>query len=134
MLVINVTLSTIYNISSVCIQLEKDLKSAHKRNQTYERIKEVKKRFNNNVPLLNPIKDLKINESKIGKLIENKKNFEEEIKMMSDVDVNSKDYQNYVNRIKLEEKKKSLKLEVKYAEELALTVYIYIIYIFYRIN
>lgn len=134
MLAINVTLSTIYNISSVCIQLEKDLKSAHKRNQTYERIKEVKKRFNNNIPLLNPIKDLKINESKIGKLIENKKNFEEEIKMMSDVDVNSKDYQNYVNRIKLEEKKKSLKLEVKYAEELALTVYIYIIYIFYRIN
>lgn len=126
MLVINVTLSRIYNISSIIIQLDKDLKSLYKRNEVYERIKEVKKRFNNNIPLLNPIKDLKIEEKKIIKLMENEKNFIEELKMMSDVDVNSADYVNYVNRIKLEEKKKSLKLEVKYAEELALTVYIYI--------
>lgn len=126
MLVINVTLSRIYNISSIIIQLDKDLKSLYKRNEVYERIKEVKKLFNNNIPLLNPIKDLKIEEKKISKLMENEKNFIEELKMMSDVDVNSADYVNYVNRIKLEEKKKSLKLEVKYAEELALTVYIYI--------
>lgn len=120
MLAINITLSSIFFLSTVTIQLDKDLKSKSKRNDVYYKIKEVKKRVKK-IPELDPIKDMRLPSNDIKPLQENIKSLKEQLSDIKDVDITSDDYKNFVNKIQLQQKERTLHQQVKHAEELALT-------------
>lgn len=120
MLAINITLSSIFFLSTVTIQLDKDLKSKSKRNDVHYKINEVKKRVKR-IPELDPIKDMRLPSNDIKPLQENIKSLKEQLSNIKDVDITSDDYKNFVNKIQLQQKERALHQQVKHAEELALT-------------
>lgn len=120
MLAINITLSSIFFLSTVTIQLDKDLKSKSKRNDVHYKINEVKKRVKR-IPELDPIKDMRLPSNDIKPLQENIKLLKEQLSNIKDVDITSDDYKNFVNKIQLQQKERALHQQVKHAEELALT-------------
>lgn len=60
--VVPVVHTLIYRISSLRVFYPKDLRPADNRKSVLKTINEVKKRFPEGPPLLNPIKDMKIND------------------------------------------------------------------------
>jgi ATP-dependent RNA helicase DOB1 len=67
--VMPVLLSTINGISHVRIYLEKDLKPLAARDKAFKHIGEVKKKFPDCIPLLDPIKNMGIKDDEFKKLI-----------------------------------------------------------------
>ncbi|PKI84638.1 RNA helicase [Malassezia vespertilionis] len=59
-IVVPVLLSTIQELSGIRIFLQKDLRLRETRTQVGKNIAEVKRRFSNGIPLLDPVKDMKI--------------------------------------------------------------------------
>uniref|UniRef100_A0A915LC82 Superkiller viralicidic activity 2-like 2 n=1 Tax=Romanomermis culicivorax TaxID=13658 RepID=A0A915LC82_ROMCU len=77
--VVPIALSTIYEISSVRIYFQSDLRPLNNRQAVYHSIQEVKKRFPNNanlIPLLDPIEDMKIKDDSLKGIIEKIKLYE----------------------------------------------------------
>jgi ATP-dependent RNA helicase DOB1 len=68
-LVCPVHLTMIEGLSSVRIHLPKELKTSDSRKGVWKIIKEVKKRFNENVPMLDAVSDMRINDESFMKLI-----------------------------------------------------------------
>jgi ATP-dependent RNA helicase DOB1 len=68
-IVIPCDLSSVEEISSVRVFLPKNLKSLESRQQMAKVLSEVAKNFSDGIPLLDPIEDLKINDSSFEKLI-----------------------------------------------------------------
>lgn len=69
MVVIACALSAIDGLSSVRVYVPPDLEALDKRQQLYRVMKEVKKRFPDGVPLLDPVEDMKITDDGFKKLI-----------------------------------------------------------------
>lgn len=59
----------ITHISSVRLHCPNDLRSKDARKGMYKGVKEVKKRFSEGPPLLNPVKDMKINDPEFLKIV-----------------------------------------------------------------
>ncbi|XP_047024419.1 exosome RNA helicase MTR4 [Helicoverpa zea] len=77
--VVPVIHTLIYQISSLRVYYPKDLRPADNRKSVLKTIGEVKKRFPDGPPLLNPIKDMKINESVFKECVERIKLLEERL-------------------------------------------------------
>lgn len=74
--VVSVDSSMITHISSVRLLCPSDLRSRDARKGMYKGVKEVKKRFPEGPPLLNPVKDMKINEPEFVKIVNMIENLE----------------------------------------------------------
>ncbi|XP_026739472.1 exosome RNA helicase MTR4 [Trichoplusia ni] len=77
--VVPVLHTLIYQISSLRVYYPKDLRPADNRKSVLKTIGEVKKRFPDGPPLLNPIKDMKINESVFIECVDRIKRLEERL-------------------------------------------------------
>lgn len=66
----------ITHISSVRLHCPGDLRSKDARKGMYKGVKEVKKRFPDGPPLLNPVKDMKINDPEFLKIVNMIENLE----------------------------------------------------------
>ncbi len=69
MVVVPVLLSTIQELSGIRMMLPQDLRPLDARNQVHKNLKEVKRRFPNNVPLLDPVKDMKVTDDGFATLL-----------------------------------------------------------------
>ena len=67
--VIPVTLPVIEAISSVRVYIPDDLRPLEKRQSVGKTIKEVQKRFPDGIPMLDPLEDMKIEDSDFKKVI-----------------------------------------------------------------
>ncbi|KAF9421398.1 hypothetical protein HW555_002613 [Spodoptera exigua] len=77
--VVPVLHTLIYQISSLRVYYPKDLRPKDNRKSVLKTIGEVKKRFPEGPPLLNPIKDMKITESVFKECVDRIKNLEERL-------------------------------------------------------
>ncbi|CAB3240962.1 unnamed protein product [Arctia plantaginis] len=77
--VVPVLHTLIYQISSLRVYYPKDLRPADNRKSVLKTIGEVKKRFAEGPPLLNPIKDMKINDSVFKECVDRIKELEERL-------------------------------------------------------
>ncbi|KAJ3022834.1 Exosome RNA helicase MTR4 [Thoreauomyces humboldtii] len=69
MLVIPCALEAIDGLSTVRVYVPKDLKASESRHALYKTIREVRRRFPDGVPLLDPVEDMKIKDDGFKKLI-----------------------------------------------------------------
>lgn len=67
--VVPVTLATIDSLSSVIIHLPKDLKSIDQRLELWRTLEEVKRRFPDGIPNLDPIKNMGIKDESFKNLV-----------------------------------------------------------------
>jgi len=79
MVVVPLLLHLVQQISSVRLFIPSDLRSLDNRNSVLKSIGEVKKRFPNGVPLLDPIKDMKIGDKQFKELIQKVGTFEKRL-------------------------------------------------------
>ncbi|KAG1336573.1 hypothetical protein G6F62_006210 [Rhizopus arrhizus] len=79
LLVIPVSLRAIQSISHIRLVLPKDLRSSDARKTVYKSILEVKKRFQGNIPLLDPINNMGIKDPSFQKLVSKILNLEKKV-------------------------------------------------------
>ena len=79
MIVVPLLVNLVQQISSVRLFIPSDLRYSDNRNSVFKSIGEVKKRFNDSVPLLDPIKDMKIGEKSFKELIQKIGTFEKRL-------------------------------------------------------
>ena len=79
MIVVPLLVNLVQQISSVRLFIPSDLRYSDNRNSVLKSIGEVKKRFNDSVPLLDPIKDMKIGEKSFKELIQKIGTFEKRL-------------------------------------------------------
>ncbi|KAI9254066.1 rRNA-processing arch domain-containing protein [Sporodiniella umbellata] len=79
LIVVPVSLRAIQSISHVRLVLPKDLRSSDSRKSVYKSIEEVKKRFQNSIPLLDPINNMGIKDPSFEKLISKILNLEKKV-------------------------------------------------------
>lgn len=79
MKVIPVSLNVVHKVSQVRLYLSNDLRPKENRMAVLKSIREVKKRFPESPPLLDPVNDMKIKERSFDELIRNIKKFEERL-------------------------------------------------------
>jgi len=79
MIVVPLLLHLVQQISSVRLFIPSDLRSLDNRNSVLKAIGEVKKRFPKGVPLLDPIKDMKIGDKQFKELIQKVGTFEKRL-------------------------------------------------------
>ncbi|KDN37581.1 antiviral helicase [Tilletiaria anomala UBC 951] len=83
MVVVPALLSTVQEISGIRIFLPKDLRPLECREQVRKNLKEVKRRFPSKVPLLDPVKDMKIDDDGFKTLLDKVSMIESRIKEIS---------------------------------------------------
>ncbi len=76
MKVIPISLNVVQKVSQVRLYLSNDLRPKENRNAVLKSIQEAKRRFGT-LPLLDPIKDMKIKDRQFDDLVKNIKKFEE---------------------------------------------------------
>lgn len=110
-------LQQIDGISSIRINLPKDLRSYENRQAVYRVIMEVKKRFNGDVPLLDPIEDMNIKDEKFKVLLERMNKLKSMVESHSFNILQDKDekYQKYLIKLDLLLKINDLKKRLKEA-------------------
>ncbi|KAI8922120.1 rRNA-processing arch domain-containing protein [Powellomyces hirtus] len=117
-LVIPCALSAIDGLSSVRVFVPKDLKAAESRTQLGKTIREIKKRFPDGVPLLDPVEDMKITDEGFKKLISRIEVLEE--RLFSHALHNSSELPELIelfeNKLNLTSKIKESKREIHAAE------------------
>ncbi|PWZ00793.1 putative MTR4-involved in nucleocytoplasmic transport of mRNA [Testicularia cyperi] len=79
MVVVPVLLSTVQELSGIRIFLAKDLRPSEPRETVRKNLAEVRRRFPKGVPLLDPIKDMKIKDETFGHLLEKIKILDEKL-------------------------------------------------------
>jgi ATP-dependent RNA helicase DOB1 len=117
-LIVACTLNSIDAISSVRLVTPPELKSAESRNQLRKTLIEVQSRFKSKIPLLDPIKDMKITDSGFIKLQQKIKVVGEKLKensLESDPNVNEM-YEMYESKVEMIQKIKNLKQKIGVAE------------------
>lgn len=77
MKVIPISLNVVQKVSQVRLYLSNDLRPKENRNAVLKSIQEAKRRFPGTLPLLDPIKDMKIKDRQFDELVKNIKKFEE---------------------------------------------------------
>lgn len=103
MKVIPIALGVINKISQVRLYMSNDLRPLENRMAVLKGIEEVNKRFNNEIPLLDPIKDMRINNKGFTDLLENIKQFEQRLSkhpLNEDPDVANL-YETYHEKVKV---------------------------------
>ena len=115
MMIITVPLTFLECVSSVRIHLPQDLKSLDHRMTVHKSISEVSKRFNDTIPLLDPVSDLKIEDEGFKKLIEKIQVLEKKLldsSAKSDPELEAK-YLRFYDKMEILEKIKLLKSHIK---------------------
>lgn len=69
-LIVSAVLTTIHSISQVRICLPKDLRMEQSRETIWKSVLEVKRRFPDGIPLLDPVKDMKIKDNNFTALLQ----------------------------------------------------------------
>ncbi|KAG1054751.1 hypothetical protein G6F43_003251 [Rhizopus delemar] len=120
LLVIPVSLRAIQSISHIRLVLPKDLRSSDARKTVYKSILEVKKRFQGNIPLLDPINNMGIKDPSFQKLVSKILNLEK--KVMEHPLSKSEDlpnmYEVYTKKMEIVDKMKSLKRKLVDAQSI----------------
>ena len=110
MKVATLNLKNITQISSARVFLPQDLRPFDNRQSVLKSIGELKKRFTN-VPLLDPIEDMKIKDSDFLSLVKNIGKYEKRLEEFKDI--NSHSAEMYEKKLKLEEQMATLKEQMK---------------------
>lgn len=69
-LIISAVLMTLHSISQLRICLPKDLRTEQNRETVWKSVLEVKRRFPDGIPLLDPLKDMKIKDDRFTSLVQ----------------------------------------------------------------
>lgn len=115
MIVIPITLSVIDGLSSVRIKLPKELKSEENRTNVYKTIEEIKRRFPDGLPLLDPITDMGIEDEGFSNLLTKISTLETKLsscEAASDPQLDEK-YKVYTDKLTLLDSIKALKKHIK---------------------
>ena len=122
--VVSVYLSCLTEISSVRIRLSKDLRTKESRSIIAKTINEVRRRFKDELPLLDPIKEIGIKSDDFVKLTQNLNRLQTNLKsidLKSDKEEDQKNYDTFVYKRSLLDKQRQLTKNVKEAQEIAFT-------------
>ncbi|KAJ3323503.1 ATP-dependent RNA helicase mtr4 [Boothiomyces sp. JEL0866] len=120
MIVVGCTLDSISAISSVRINVPSEIKSRDSRHNLYKTVKEVKRRFKNEIPLLDPVKDMRIADESFKKLISKIQVLEKKKKESAFDNSPEKDelYSMYEKKVELKTKIRELKKSFSQAESI----------------
>ena len=110
MKVVTLNLKNIAQISSARVFLPQDLRPADNRHSVLKSINEIKKRFID-IPLLDPIEDMKIKDSDFLNVVKNIEKCEKRLKEYKNINPQSADL--YENKLKIEEKMETLRNQMK---------------------
>jgi len=110
-------LSSIEKISSLRVYIPKDIRGTDSRQSVYKSIQEVKNRFKGNIPLLDPIVDMSIEDEAFKKLINKIETLEARLKSneLSKSSELESLYQQYDEKMQLDAKIKAIKKQIKQA-------------------
>lgn len=101
MKVVTLRLSNITQISSIRLILPKDLRSYDSRQSVLKALNETKRRFKDNIPLLDPLEDMKIKDSDFLNVVKKIESCEKKLKEFKDI--NSESVKLYEKKAELEE-------------------------------
>ncbi|KNB41803.1 hypothetical protein JH06_4702 [Blastocystis sp. subtype 4] len=122
--VTQIFMNCIEALSSIRIFMPKDLRPATNRATVEKTVAEVVKRYNGNVPCLDPKKDIKIEDETFDKLLTN---YERLIQRLSSLnfdlnnEANAAEYHEYEKKMELTEQLTNHKKDIQKAKELVLT-------------
>lgn len=111
MKIVSLTLSNITKLSSVRLNISGDLKTHDSRQSVLKMIQEVKKRFNGKIPLLDPLKDMKIKDDRFFTTVKRIEKAESKINQFKDLDQES--IEQYKKKLELEKRIKVIKEQMK---------------------
>eukprot|EP00160_Parvularia_atlantis_P000653 Unigene10529_Nuclearia_a/m.32198 Unigene10529_Nuclearia_a/g.32198 ORF Unigene10529_Nuclearia_a/g.32198 Unigene10529_Nuclearia_a/m.32198 type:complete len:509 (-) Unigene10529_Nuclearia_a:66-1592(-) len=117
MLAVPVMLSTLDGVSSIRVYMSKDVRPLDSRQAVYKAVQEVKKRFNEVVPLLDPIEDMKIEDAGFKKLLAKMETLEKRLKehtLAKDPQLAAL-YDAYEGKVRLNAEIKALKKAIRQA-------------------
>jgi len=119
--VIPVLLDILTSISSVKVVIPNDLISDSAREIVDQRLREVEKRFQDGIPSLDPIEDLKIDNSTLKKLVRKVEALEDKLNSQKFRGVNMvEEYAKYQEKLKIEEEMKQIRKKIKESDNLIL--------------
>ncbi|RWS27306.1 superkiller viralicidic activity 2-like 2 [Leptotrombidium deliense] len=116
MRVVTFSLDNISQISSVRVYTPHDLKSHDNRESVRKALKEVYKKFDNKVPLLDPIEDMNIKDKEFVNLIAKIESYEKRLLECENIDTES--LESYSRKQAVSEKVKKVKADLKKAQSL----------------
>ena len=116
--VVPISLDKLDGISTIRIFLPKDLRKADSRNQVLKSLTEVKRRFPDGVPLLDPVQDMAIKDESfvnlVGKVAALEKSlFENPLSSPSQSEILKEKYAEYSRKMQLKDQIKIVKKEIK---------------------
>ena len=76
--VIPVVLESLYDISSVKLNLPNDLKDSKNKVLVRQTMIQLMKQFKNSIPLIDPVSDMKVDDEKLDKLLKDSMRLEKE--------------------------------------------------------
>lgn len=110
MKIVTLNLRNIAQISSARVFIPQDLRPYDNRQSVLKSINEIKKRFTN-IPLLDPIEDMKIKDSDFLNIVKNIEKCEKKLDEYKNI--NPKSAEKYEKKLEMEQKMCSLKNEMK---------------------
>ncbi|KAI8093214.1 rRNA-processing arch domain-containing protein [Halteromyces radiatus] len=118
MIVVPVLLNTIHGISHIRLKLPNDIKSRDGRASVQKSIKEVHKRFKDDLPLLDPIQNMGINDPVFKKLVKKIVILEKQLTShpLSESEELPKMYESYVSKMKIVNDIKNTKRKITDAQ------------------
>jgi len=116
MRIISVGLKNITKISSVRLNIPKDLKTFDNRLSVKKSIRQVQRQFEDKVPLLDPIEDMKIKNRQFLAVVTKIETYEKRILELESID--EKSFELYKKKNKLEEEIKKHKADLRKTESL----------------
>ncbi|CAL8148366.1 unnamed protein product [Orchesella dallaii] len=120
MKVIPVSLNVVQKISQVRLYLSNDLRPMDNRMKVLKSIEEVRRRFPDGVPLLDPVQDMKIKDRSFDELVRNIKKFEDRMQshpLHSDPETKTL-FELYEKKVKLHQNVTTAKAELRKAKSL----------------
>lgn len=122
MQIVPVLLPVIKKISSLRIYIPKDLRSLESRMSVAKSLKEIHKRFKDGIPLLDPIEDMKIEDTEFKKNIRKLEMLEDKLhsnEAFKSAELQQR-YENFLRKLEIEEEIKLLKKKVKESDDVIL--------------
>jgi len=118
MVILQCNLNTVDGISTIRTKVPNNLKSIDSRNQVYKTLQETKKRFKNNIPLLDPVEHMNIKEQEFINLLKKIEILENRLEKCEIKDSENLEelYEKYHSKIKVDEKIKTIKKEIQHAQ------------------
>jgi len=123
MQVVPILHTLIHSISTLRVFIAKDLKTNENRNSALKTLIEVKKKFSDGIPLLDPIEDMRIDDPNFVKLIRKVENLEDKFfsnQIYKKGKQENPDYLLFCDKMKLEDEISFIKKQLKQTEEIIL--------------